>query len=612
MFNWIKKLKNNYLTIFFLLCLSLLWVIYTYNDRLQYQLIKKVQLKNINVGKVYSETDNSRIKDVDINFSMKINQKNNISNIFSSGTEANPLMMRLVKPSSLQIVIGHNNPLGNKVYSLTDLFEYNKSHKIRIKVFKERQLWVVLDDIVVINIYDKKFNFDISKIQTNKTISDFNIGYSLYQKSQLITIVKYFLILFFIALSIQLFKKNIKFLTRGEKVKYVAYILFIGFIMAIFYQTGQTILGYTDPKNTFLFTPGTMFTDFIDPVNAPDIVTYSFFMTAIKQLFLLIGTEMSLTLFFVASIIILTIINIKEIGDKKFSKSSIFDVIVFSLLSYPFLFAISRGNFEILVFFFLYLFSYYLSKKNFILSAVVLSIAISIKLFPVVFLIVFLSFKKFKAVIYACLLTLFLNLTSLLIIAKTLSKNIYTIVRDYLSNYSGFYIKEQVIDNRGLVFGHSLYGLLKLCIFYFHKSTSITDITLKKVTSLFNIYTRIEIAIFVFFSAYIVFIEKELWKKVTLLVISMNLLPYVSADYKLINFFVPLYLFINKKERNKTDLFYVILFSLLLIPKNYYTTLLNLPDISLAVFLNPILMIILALLIIFEGLKNYYVRNYSR
>lgn len=499
---------------------------------------------------------------------------------------------------------------------MTDLFEYDKPHELRIKIYKEKQLWVVLDNIVVINIYDKKFNFDISNIKIEKklgeTISDVNIKYALYRKSKLIILIKYVLVLFFIALSIQLFKKNIKFLTREEKIKYVAYILFIGFVMAIFYQTGQTILGYTDPKNTFLFTPGNMFTDFIGPVNAPDIVTYSFFMTAIKQLFLLIGTEMSLTLFFVASIIFLAIINIKEIGDKKFSKSSIFYVVVFSLLSYPFLFALNRGNFEILVFFLLYLFTYYLNKKNFITSAVFLSLAISMKLFPVVFLIVFLSFKKFRAVIYACLLTLFLNLTSLLIIAETLSKNFYKIIIDYLSIYSGFYIKDQVIDNRGLVFGHSLYGLLKLHIFRFYKSTSINDVTLKEVTSLFNSYARIEISIFAILSFYIIFIEKELWKKITLLVISMNLLPYVSADYKLINFFIPLYLFINKKEKSKTDLIYVILFSLLLVPKNYYTSLFNLPDVSLAVFLNPILMIILASLIIFEGSKNIYTMNYAK
>lgn len=608
MVNLIKKLKKNYLIIFFLFILSLLWIIYTYNDRLQYQTIKKIVYKNFNIKREYPETVSSKIKDVDINFSLKIDKENDISTIFNLGTEVNPFMMRLVKPSSLQIIIGHNNPLGNKVFSLTDLFEYGKLHKIKIKIFKEKQLSVVLDDVVVINIYDKNFNFDISKIQVgnnlDKNISDLYFGYTLYHKFQLMTIIKYVLTLFFIILSIQLFRKYFKFFTREERIKYVAFILLVGFLLAIFYSTGQTILGYTDPKNTFLFTPGSLFTDFIYPVNSQNSITYSFFTTAIKHFFLLIGMEMSLLLFITGSIILFTIINIKEIGDTKLNKSSIINVIIFSLLSYPFLFAVIRGNMEILIFFLLYLFIYYFNRKNFIMSIIFLSLAISMKLFPVVFLIIFLSYKNFKAVIYTCLLTLFLNLSSLALIIGKSYNNINKIVSEYLSFYTGSYIKAYAIDNRGLDFGHSLYGLFKLGIFYFYKSTSITNITLKSVTKLFNLYFRIEIAIFIVLFSYVIFIEKELWKKITLLVISMNLLPYVSADYKLINFFVPLYLFINKKEKSKSDIFYIFLFSLLLIPKNYFTTLLNLPDVSLAIFLNPLLMIALASLIMFEGVRK--------
>ena len=606
----IKKFKKKYLIIFFLLNLSLLWTIYTYNDVLQYKIIKKVEYNNFNIEKEHSESANSKIKDVDISFSIKIEKKNNISNIFNFGTKANPLTMRLVKPSLLQIVIGHNNPLRNKVFSLTGLFEFSKLHKLRIRVFKEKQLWVLLDDVVVINTYDKNINFDISKIQIdknlNKSISNLNIKYVLYSKSQLIIIIRYILILFFLGLSVQLFRKNFKFYTRKERIKYITYILFVGFLMAIFYFTGQTILGYTDPRNTFLFTPGNMYSDFTNPVNAPNIVTYSFFMTAVKLFFHFIGTEMFLTFFIVGSIMFLTIINTKEVGHGKFSKSLIIYIVVFSLFNYPVLFTLNRGNFEMLVFFLLYLFSYYLSKKKIIISATFLSLAISMKLFPVVFLIVLLSYREFKAVLYACFLTLFLNLTSLMITAKILFKDAYKIITDYLVTYSGSYTNEQIIDNRGLVFGHSLYGLFKLLIFSFYKSTIITDITLKKVISLFNSYMRIAIVIFIIIAAYIIFIEKELWKKITLLVIGMNLLPYVSVDYKLIHFFIPLYLFINKKTKSRIDVLYVIIFSLLLTPKNYYNVLFNLPDISVAVFLNPLLMIILALTILSTGLKNAY------
>jgi len=616
MTNFITKLRKNYLLALLLLSLSLFWIIYTFHDRLEYQSIKKVNYTNFDIEKNYPEPANSKIKDVNINLLLKIDKKNEVSTIFNFGTEEKPLILRLIKPSTFQIVIGHNNPLKNKVYTLTDLFEFEKSHKLDIRIYKEKQLWVLYDDVIVINIFDKDINFDISNIKIERnlgeTISDVNIKYALYRKSGLITLIKYILVLFFIALSIQLLKKNVKFLTRKEKIKYVVYILFLGFLMAVFYSAGQNILGYKDPKNTFLFTPGNIFSDFTSPVKAPDVITYSFFTTIIKRIFFLIGTEISLMLFILSSLVFFTLINLKEIGDKKLDKSTVINIVIFSLLSYPLLFTVNRGNMEIFVFFLLYLFASYLSKKKFLTSAFFLSLAISMKLFPVVFLVVFLSFKKFRVFFFACLSTLLINLISYVTIFFQSSNIIKKMMSEYFASYTGSYMKAYAIDNRGLDFGHSLYGLLKLRIFSFYKSTSITDVTLREVTSLFKLYSFIEIGLFAFLSSYVVFIEKELWKKITLLVIAMNLLPYISADYKLINFFVPLYLFLNKKEKSKTDLIYVILFSLLLVPKNYYTTLLNLPDISLAVFLNPILMILLMVLIIFEGLRNIYYKGFVK
>lgn len=613
--NIIKKFKKNYLIIFFLVNLTLLWTLYTFNDKLQYQAIKKITYKKADIKKQYLENIDSKYKDLDISFSLKIGPKDNIGDIIKTDTSKNAFVMKLAKPSSLQIIMGHNNPQGNIIFPLTDLYQYENLHRIKIKVVKEKQLWVLMDDALVINTYDKNINFKISKIQfgknLNNAVSNVNIKYSIYNKSQLISIIKIILFLTFVWSCLQLIKNNFKYLTRKQKIEYTVFLLLTGFLMAIFYHLGQKFLGYSFPKNTFLFKPENMFGDFIEPVNSPEIITYTFFTTFIKQIFYLIGMETTLTLFIVSTIALLSIINIKEIGDNKLSTSSIVSVIFFTLLSYPVLFVINRANFEILVFLFLYLFAHYFSKKKFYASAMYLAFAISMKIFPAVFLVVFLSYKKFRTFLYACFLSLFLNIASFAVIIRTSTKSVNKIISDYLLDYTdntGPYIKEYVIDNRGLEFGHTLYGLLKLRFFVYYKSTAITDVTLKKVTEIFNYYSKLQISIFAVLSAYIIFVEKELWKKIALLVIAMNLLPYVSADYKLVQFFIPLYLFINKKGISKLDLIYVILFSLLLVPKNYYTTLLNLPDTSLAIFLNPIFMIVLALLIMTDGLYRYYLK----
>ena len=54
-----------------------------------------------------------------------------------------------------------------------------------------------------------------------------------------------------------------------------------------------------------------------------------------------------------------------------------------------------------------------------------------------------------------------------------------------------------------------------------------------------GVYTKIAAALFLPMSAYVFFLEKELWKKVAILAIAMLLLPQVSAEYKLVHMFIP-------------------------------------------------------------------------
>jgi hypothetical protein len=75
-------------------------------------------------------------------------------------------------------------------------------------------------------------------------------------------------------------------------------------------------------------------------------------------------------------------------------------------------------------------------------------------------------------------------------------------------------------------------------------------------------------------------------------------LPQVSCDYKLIHFFIPIFLFINTKDKSKKDFAYVLLFALLLIPKNYHL----LSKIYDGVIIDPIIMLVLAALIMADGL----------
>ncbi len=71
----------------------------------------------------------------------------------------------------------------------------------------------------------------------------------------------------------------------------------------------------------------------------------------------------------------------------------------------------------------------------------------------------------------------------------------------------------------------------------------------------------------------------------------MLLLPQVTFDYKMIHLYIALMLFLNSQKQSQYDILYAILFGLLLIPKDYFIIQ---SDISIAVFLNPLLMLMIA------------------
>ena len=134
------------------------------------------------------------------------------------------------------------------------------------------------------------------------------------------------------------------------------------------------------------------------------------------------------------------------------------------------------------------------------------------------------------------------------------------------------------------------------------------------MTVFLNYYIKVVLVILAILTAYIVFAEKKLWKQVALLVFAMILLPYQSADYKLLYIFFPLYLFINTNEKAKSDLYYSLMFALLLIPKAYYffpniKSDSGTSDISISVLMNPLIILAMSLVIISSSLKSRSIMN---
>jgi hypothetical protein len=84
-------------------------------------------------------------------------------------------------------------------------------------------------------------------------------------------------------------------------------------------------------------------------------------------------------------------------------------------------------------------------------------------------------------------------------------------------------------------------------------------------------YAVAALVVFAFIAIYLWKRPQPLWKVIAVLTILLILLPFNSGDYRLTYLLVPLLMYLAFKEETRNDLLMVILWGLLLVPKNYYS-----------------------------------------
>ena len=230
------------------------------------------------------------------------------------------------------------------------------------------------------------------------------------------------------------------------------------------------------------------------------------------------------------------------------------------LLSYPFLYAYDRANIEIFIFIFLALFMICYRRNLLILAAFMLSVAVSMKLYPIVLILLFVKNKQFKPLLYTVIFTLVLTYIGYIYTGSNLS--------GMVQNFRYFDLYSQKFP-LGLIFSHSLFNLFRLPFLFF---TNVPDLTqyIQIVAFLQPIYAVLVLVLFVFISLYVVFISKEFWKSVLILFLVLVSFPYVSQDYTLMHLTIPLLLLFNAGYNAKNK-WYVILIAFLFIPMNWIT-----------------------------------------
>ena len=350
-------------------------------------------------------------------------------------------------------------------------------------------------------------------------------------------------------------------MNKLQKIDTISIIIIAGFSFAVFYHyILGTYLGLTYPYDTFLFRPDDKFMDFFNMLVSPyrdgKFHNVQFpFGQRLAQSFTIFPPNIGLAVFFAIFVSFFLYVNYSNLKIS-IKEQTIKNVFVFSFLTYPFLFVVDRANIEVFVFIFLYMFIHFYRMQKILLSIVFLSCAISMKLFPAVFVILLLSDRKYKEAVYTCFLVMLISTIGYFSYDGNMVENI----RAHMTTLN-FYSMAYSIGNEGLYFGNSLWGPVKLMII-----GSGIKCTPALATKVYSISVMI---LFAIISVYIIFKEKIFWKKIALLVFSMNLFPFVSGDYKLIHIFLPLFLFINDENKNRFDWLYAVLFGLLLVPKAY-------------------------------------------
>lgn len=245
---------------------------------------------------------------------------------------------------------------------------------------------------------------------------------------------------------------------------------------------------------------------------------------------------------------------IRELKKGKLIEKYVF--LIISVFTIPFLWALERGNIIIVAMCFLLIFVYWYDSDKPVyrhVAMISLAIAVSIKIYPVIFGILLIQKKRWKDVVWC--LVYGITIFFLPIIFLGGFKNVPVMI-------------DNIIDTSALMQaeGYGYFLDLKNITGAWGNLLKIGMPYLEVIQNVGLIVCGVGGCILALFGQY----EDE-WKRVAILCILMVLLPAFSCTYTLIYLLCPLMMFIDKKSvRNDMDYFYFMFFIFAILPFNNF------------------------------------------
>lgn len=338
------------------------------------------------------------------------------------------------------------------------------------------------------------------------------------------------------------------------------------------------------PWSTFLFIPNDRFNDFNNMYKivsgwSPYHSDYWFqsvyfpFANVFFGLFSFISKiKLALTVFFGIFLLAYGFITIGLA--KVWGKEFILPAVVLGFINYPILFALDRANVEIYLFLFLlgFLYFHYVNRKP-LVAIVFLAMATSMKLYPGIFILLYLREKQFREIAVFLGICMILTIGSLALFEGGIVNNIVWML-DSLKAFSQTYIGPQLIQH-----SISLWSVVLLAVGGIRLILGFREDPFAVFPGLEWAYLAFVLIVFIWSAWLIVRQRGEVFDSVSILFLAMMLFPTVSYDYKLLYALIPMAMSLFYSRR-RTE---IALWGLILLPKAYWPMI---SDITISVAIN--------------------------
>lgn len=413
---------------------------------------------------------------------------------------------------------------------------------------------------------------------------------------------------------------NNRIQNTSKRIKLFFYYMLVGFFLACLYHGVLDWMGYSWPWNSFLFNPTDRYNDWynsvaqaasVNPYYSSNHALATYFPVSYVLLKIAVGygPVTSISIYFLISIILLILVAciarilIWHNGDSAFqyTKDALFLVLA-TLISYPALFALDRGNIDIWIGLLGAIFVLTQRTKFWIVGLLFLSLAISLKGYPAVLLLLLVSERQYMRMIFCSLLAFLISLITLYFLWDGFDLNL----TGFLSNLNSYY-RMYVLGKSSLFASSDPYNMTRAIFFglanLWQKFISPNYVLLPMEVysaSILKVYSLLSLSFATIAAFFVLAIPEVRWKKVTALCLIALLFPNVSNDYKLCFLFPGLYLFLIESENSTSEKVTFALFCLLMVPKSY----LFIAGKPISMIINPLLITGLAYKVM-EGGQNW-------